>query len=146
MWDRPTSAKVAKLAGCCLLAGLLAAALMFPVAGGIGLFFNRAFDVVAADAAEILEGDVPQVSTMVDAAGHPIAWLYSQRRFEVHTDQIADTMKMAIVSIEDRRFAEHIGLDWPGTLTGLSGYLSGNPDTRGGSTWNSSTSRTTSCW
>jgi membrane peptidoglycan carboxypeptidase len=134
MWDRPTSAKVAKLAGCCLLAGLVAAALMFPVAGGIGLFFNRAFDVVAADAAEILEGDVPQVSTMVDAAGHPIAWLYSQRRFEVHTDQIADTMKMAIVSIEDRRFAEHIGLDWPGTLTGLSGYLSGNLDTRGGST------------
>ncbi len=134
MWDRPTSAKVAKLAGCCLLAGLVAAALMFPVAGGIGLFFNRAFDVVAADSAEILEGDVPQVSTMVDAAGHPIAWLYSQRRFEVPTDQIADTMKMAIVSIEDKRFAEHIGLDWPGTLTGLSGYLSGNLDTRGGST------------
>src|ERR1700759_429160 len=134
MWDRPTSAKVAKLAGCCLLAGLVAAALMFPVAGGIGLFFNRAFDVVAADSAEILEGDVPQVSTMVDAAGHPIAWVYSQRRFEVPTDQIADTMKMAIVSIEDKRFAEHIGLDWPGTLTGLSGYLSGNLDTRGGST------------
>jgi membrane peptidoglycan carboxypeptidase len=134
MWDRPTSAKVAKLAGCCLLAGLVAAALMFPVAGGIGLFFNRAFDVVAADSAEILEGDVPQVSTMVDAAGHPIAYLYSQRRFEVPTDQIADTMKMAIVSIEDRRFAEHIGLDWPGTLTGLSGYLSGKLDTRGGST------------
>jgi membrane peptidoglycan carboxypeptidase len=134
MLDRPTSVMVAKLAGCCLLAGLLAAALMFPVAGGIGLFFNRAFDVVAADSAQILEGDVPQVSTMVDAAGHPIAWLYSQRRFEVPTDQIADTVKLAIVSIEDKRFAEHIGLDWPGTLTGLSGYLSGNLDTRGGST------------
>jgi membrane peptidoglycan carboxypeptidase len=134
MLDRPTSVMVAKLAGCCLLAGLLAAALMFPVAGGIGLFFNRAFDVVAADSEEILEGDVPQVSTMVDAAGRPIAWLYSQRRFEVPTDQIADTVKLAIVSIEDKRFAEHIGLDWPGTLTGLSGYLSGNLDTRGGST------------
>jgi membrane peptidoglycan carboxypeptidase len=125
---------VAKLAGCCLLAGLLAAALMFPVAGGIGLLFNRAFDVVAADSAQILEGDVPQVSTVVDAAGHPIAWLYSQRRFEVPTDQIANTVKLAIVSIEDKRFADHIGLDWPGTLTGLSGYLSGNLDTRGGST------------
>ena len=71
---------------------------------------------------------------MVDAAGNPIAWLYSQRRFEVPTDQIADTMKLAIVSIEDKRFAEHNGVDWPGTLTGLSGYLSGNLDTRGGST------------
>ena len=71
---------------------------------------------------------------MVDAAGNPIAWLYSQRRFEVATDQIANTMKLAIVSIEDKRFAEHNGVDWQGTLTGLSGYLSGNLDTRGGST------------
>ena len=71
---------------------------------------------------------------MVDAAGNPIAWLYSQRRFEVPTHQIADTMKLAIISIEDKRFAEHNGVDWPGTLTGLSGYLSGNLDTRGGST------------
>jgi Transglycosylase len=71
---------------------------------------------------------------MVDAAGNPIAWLYSQRRFEVPAEQIANTMKLAIVSIEDKRFAEHNGMDWPGTLTGLSGYLSGNLDTRGGST------------
>src|SRR5579875_2375745 len=134
MWDRPTSALLARLAGCCVLAGLLAAALMFPVAGGVGLLFNRASDVVAADSAQILEGEVPAVSTMLDAAGHPIAWLYSQRRFDVPTDQIANTVKLAIVSIEDKRFAEHIGMDWPGTLTGLSGYLSGNLDTRGGST------------
>jgi membrane peptidoglycan carboxypeptidase len=52
----------------------------------------------------------------------------------VPTDQIANTMKLAIVSIEDKRFAEHNGVDWQGTLTGLSGYLSGNLDTRGGST------------
>ena len=50
------------------------------------------------------------------------------------SDQIANTMKLAIVSIEDKRFAEHNGVDWQGTLTGLSGYLSGNMDTRGGST------------
>jgi membrane peptidoglycan carboxypeptidase len=71
---------------------------------------------------------------MVDAKGNVIAWLYSQRRFEVPSDQIANTMKLAIVSIEDKRFAEHNGVDWQGTLTGLSGYLSGNLDTRGGST------------
>ncbi|MBO0865433.1 MAG: transglycosylase/D,D-transpeptidase PonA2 [Mycobacterium sp.] len=130
----PTSATVARLAGCCLLAGLVAATLMFPVVGGIGLLFKRASDVVADSTEQVLEGDVPRVSTMVDAAGNPIAWLYSQRRFEVPTDQIADTIKLAIVSIEDKRFAEHNGVDWPGTLTGLSGYLSGNLDTRGGST------------
>ena len=95
---------------------------------------NRASDVVANGSAQLVEGEVPAVSTMVDAKGNPIAWLYTQRRFEVPSDQIANTMKLAIVSIEDKRFAEHNGVDWQGTLTGLSGYMSGNIDTRGGST------------
>ena len=116
------------------MAGVVAAALMFPVAGSIGLLLNRASEVVAGSSAQVLVGDVPRVSTMVDAAGNPIAWLYSQRRFEVPTDQIANTIKLAIVAIEDKRFAEHNGVDWPGTLTGLSGYLSGNLNIRGGST------------
>src|SRR5262245_54229253 len=132
--SKPASRAVAKLTWCCLLAGVLAAALMFPLAGGIGLMSNRASDIVAHGSAQLMEVDVPQVSTMVDAAGNPIAWLYSQRRFEVPSESIANTIKLAIVSIEDKRFAEHNGVDWQGTLTGLSGYLSGNLDTRGGST------------
>jgi membrane peptidoglycan carboxypeptidase len=131
---RPTSGTVSRLAGCCFLAGVLAAALMFPFVGVIGLMSNRAAGVVANGSAQLVEGDIPQVSTLVDAEGNPVAWLYTQRRFEVATDQIANAMKLAIVSIEDKRFAEHNGVDWQGTLTGLSGYLSGNPGTRGGST------------
>ncbi len=130
----PTTVTVIKLAWCVLLASVVAAALMFPVVGGFGLVSNRASDVVANGSAQLVEGEVPGVSTMVDAKGNVIAWLYSQRRFEVPTDEIANTMKLAIVSIEDKRFAEHNGVDWKGTLTGLSGYMSGNIDTRGGST------------
>ncbi|WP_029116893.1 transglycosylase/D,D-transpeptidase PonA2 [Mycobacterium sp. URHB0044] len=130
----PTAVTVIKLAWCCLLASVIAAALMFPVVGGFGLMSNRASDVVANGSAQLVEGEVPAVSTMVDARGNPIAWLYSQRRFEVPSDQIANTMKLAIVSIEDKRFAEHNGVDWKGTLTGLAGYASGDLDTRGGST------------
>ena len=130
----PTASTLVRLVWCCLLASVLVAGLMFPFVGGFGLISNRASDVVANGSAQLLEGEVPQVSTMVDAAGNPIAWLYSQRRFEVPGDQIADTMKLAIVSIEDKRFAEHNGVDWQGTLTGLSGYLRGDLDTRGGST------------
>ena len=87
---------------------------MFPAFGTIGLFFNRASDVVSGASAELLQGDVPAVSTMVDAKGNVIAWLYSQRRFEVPGDKIANTMKLAIVSIEDKRFADHHGVDWKG--------------------------------
>lgn len=130
----PRAVTVIKLAWCVLLASVLAAGLMFPVVGGFGLMSNRASDVVANGSAQLVEGEVPQVSTMTDAKGNVIAWLYNQRRFEVPSDQIANTMKLAIVSIEDKRFADHNGVDWQGTLTGLSGYLSGNLDTRGGST------------
>src|SRR4051812_33432174 len=131
---RPTSATVIRLVGCCLLAGVVAAGVMFPLAGTFGLLSNRASDIVANGSAQLVSGEIPQVSTMVDSEGNPIAWIYSQRRFEVPTDQIANTMKLAIVSIEDKRFAEHNGVDWPGTMTGLTGYLRGDLDTRGGST------------
>ncbi len=130
----PTGVTVAKLAGCCLLAGVLLTALLFPMVGGIGLMSNRASDVVANGSAQLVDGAVPAVSTMVDAKGNTIAWLYSQRRFEVPSEKIANTMKLAIVSVEDKRFAEHNGVDWKGTLTGLAGYASGDVDTRGGST------------
>src|ERR1700738_2083526 len=130
----PAGVTVVKLAWCCLFAAVAAAALMLPFARGWGLMSNRASDVVANGSAQLVQGDVPQVSTMVDAAGNPIAWLYTQRRFEVSSEQIADTMKLAILSNEDKRFAEHNGVDWQGTLTGLAGYASGDAETRGGST------------
>ncbi len=79
----PRSVTVIKLAWCVLLASVVAAGLMFPVVGGIGLMSNRASDVVANGSAQLVEGEVPQVSTMVDAKGNPIAWLYTQRRFQV---------------------------------------------------------------
>ncbi|WP_089244710.1 penicillin-binding protein [Rhodococcoides kyotonense] len=107
---------MAKLAGCSALAGALLAGVMFPLAGGFGYASNRAADTVDNVSAELVEGAVPAVSTMVDAAGNPIAWLYEQRRFEVPSDQISNEMKLAIVSIEDKRFAEHQGVDWQGTL------------------------------
>lgn len=130
----PVALTLLKLAGFCLLASVVATALMFPLAGGVGLMSNRASEVVANGSAQLLEGQVPAVSTMVDAKGNTIAWLYSQRRFEVPSDKIANTMKLAIVSIEDKRFADHNGVDWKGTLTGLAGYASGDVETRGGST------------
>ena len=130
----PAKLTLRRMALFCLLAGVLAASLLFPVVGGLGVASNHASESVVQGSADIIGGEAPAVSTMVDAAGKPIAWLYVQRRFEVSTDLIADTMKLAIVSIEDRRFADHNGVDLQGTLTGLAGFLGGAADTRGGST------------
>nr|WP_211243247.1 transglycosylase domain-containing protein [Rhodococcus oryzae] len=112
----PIAKTVAKLAGCSALAGALLAGVMFPLAGGFGILSNRAADTVDNVSAELVQGDAPTVSTMVDSAGNPIAWLYEQRRFEVPSDKISNNMKLAIVSVEDKRFADHQGVDWQGTL------------------------------
>src|SRR5215470_1105679 len=133
MSDR-RAAVPAKLILYILTAGLIAAAVAFPFVGGAGAVANRLSDVATQQSAQLIEGDVPIISTMVDAAGNPIAWIYTQRRWVVPGDRIADTMKLAIVSIEDRRFGEHNGVDLQGSLTGLAGYLQGAVDTRGGST------------
>ncbi|WP_458317830.1 transglycosylase/D,D-transpeptidase PonA2 [Mycolicibacterium brisbanense] len=127
-------ALVARLASLCMLAGVLVAALLFPAFGGAGMLAGRLSDAVAQDSSEVLDGDAPIVTTMVDAAGTPIAWLYDQRRWVVRSDQIANTMKLAIVSVEDKRFTEHNGVDIQGTLNGLFGYLRGVEEVRGGST------------
>ena len=130
----PAKPTLRRMALFCLLAGVLTAGLLFPVVGTLGMASNHASESVTQGSADIVGGAVPAVSTMVDAAGTPIAWLYVQRRWEVGTDRIADTMKLAIVSIEDKRFADHNGVDLQGTLTGLAGFLTGGGDTRGGST------------
>lgn len=130
----PVRTALVRLALFCLLAGVLTAALVFPIVGGMGAASNRASETVSQGSADMVDGDVPRVSTMVDAAGNTIAWLYVQRRFEVPSEKIADTIKLAIVSIEDKRFTEHNGVDLQGTLTGLAGFLRGTGDTRGGST------------
>ena len=76
--------------------------------------------MVANGSAQLVEGKSPPSRRWSTPKGNTIAWLYSQRRFEVPSDKIADTMKLAIVSIEDKRFAEHNGVDLKTTLTGLA--------------------------
>ncbi|WP_158240384.1 transglycosylase/D,D-transpeptidase PonA2 [Mycobacterium hubeiense] len=127
-------ATLARLAMHCVLAGLLVAALLFPLVGSAGMMTSRVSATVSQDFDQMLKDEAPIVSTMVDAAGTPIAWLYEQRRWVVPSHRIADTMKLAIVAIEDKRFAEHNGVDVQATLNAIMGYLRGAEETRGGST------------
>nr|WP_206038049.1 penicillin-binding protein [Rhodococcus sp. HNM0569] len=122
------------MVGCSILAGVLLAGILFPVAGGFGYASNRAADTVDNVSAELVEGTVPAVSTMVDVDGNPIAWLYDQRRFEVPSEKISNDMKLAIVSIEDRRFAEHQGVDWQGTIRAFLTNTSSGEVQQGAST------------
>jgi membrane peptidoglycan carboxypeptidase len=123
-----------KLVGLCTLAGVLLAGMLFPVAGGLGLASNQASDTVDSISTELLNGQLPLVTTVTDADGTPIAWLYDQYRVPVPPDQIPPAMKAAIIAIEDRRFFEHRGVDWRGTTRALVTNQLKNEVVQGGST------------
>ncbi|WP_433262402.1 transglycosylase domain-containing protein [Actinosynnema sp. CS-041913] len=103
-----------KMLGLCLVAGVLLAALLFPVVGGLGLASNRAADTVDQTSGELTKAELPLVTTVQDRHGEPIAYLYEQYRIPVPSEGIADTMKAAIIAIEDKRFFDHKGVDWQG--------------------------------
>ncbi|WP_121001388.1 transglycosylase domain-containing protein [Saccharothrix australiensis] len=125
---------VLKLLGLCLLAGVLLAGMMFPVVGSVGLVSNRASDTVDSISADLVTTDPPLITTITDKAGAPIAYLYDQYRVLVPPEKISTTMKAALVSVEDRRFYEHDGVDWRSTIrAGLTNQL-GGAVTQGAST------------
>jgi membrane peptidoglycan carboxypeptidase len=122
-----------KLLGLCLLAGVLLAGMLFPVVGALGVVSNRASDAIDSVSADLVATDPALVTTVADANGKPIAYLYDQYRIPATADQISPTLKAALISIEDRRFYEHNGVDWRGTLrAAVSNQTSG--DVQGAST------------
>ncbi len=124
---------VVRLAGACLLGGLLLAGLLSPVV----LTAGAGAATVAASAARItpasVAGDVPIVTTVTDRNGRPIATVFDQYRLPVPAAGIAPVMKAAIVSVEDRHFYTEHGIDPAAVLRALLHDVSGGP-TQGGST------------
>ena len=55
--------------------------------------------------ADLVTTDPPLVSTITDSEGDPIAYLFDQYRVLVEPHEIADSMKAAIIAVEDQRFS-----------------------------------------
>jgi membrane peptidoglycan carboxypeptidase len=109
--------------GLCVVAGLLVAGFLFPAVGAVGMASNQASDTVDNVSSDLVQSQVPLVSTITDKDGVPIAYVFDQNRFNTPPQAIADTMKAAIISIEDRRFFEHNGVDWRGTARAVTTNL-----------------------
>jgi membrane peptidoglycan carboxypeptidase len=109
------------------------AGMLFPIVGALGVVSNRASDAIDSVSANLVAADPALVTTVADANGNPVAYLYDQYRIPVAAEAISPTMKAALISIEDRRFYEHNGVDWRGTLrAAVSNQTSG--DVQGAST------------
>jgi membrane peptidoglycan carboxypeptidase len=119
--------------GLCVLAGVLVAGVLFPTAGAAGVLSNQASDTVDKTSSDLADIPPPLVTKVTDSAGTQIATLYEQYRLPIADTQINDAMGWALVSVEDKRFYEHHGVDWKGTMRAAVSNGSGG-DTQGAST------------
>ena len=127
---------VGLLLGLSLVAGVLVAGFSFPAAAGLGLVSNEAGDSVTTVSTDVVDGPLPVTTTVTDVVGAPIARFFdpNQNRQTVTSDQIAPAMKAAIVATEDRRFYQHNGVDWQGTIRALVANSASGDIVQGAST------------
>ncbi|AKK02156.1 transglycosylase domain-containing protein [Corynebacterium epidermidicanis] len=119
-----------------IAAGIVSAAALAPVASLSGVAIAQTERTMESDLTDLTDGVSPGVTTITDSQGKPIAWVYDQYRLDVKSEQIADVMKQAIVSIEDRRFYEHDGVDWRGTARAMVANVTSGGVSQGASTLN----------
>jgi len=86
---------VALLLGLCLVAGVLMAGMAFPGALALGLVVDEAGDSVNSMSTDLASGELPQTSTITDASGTPIAYVFDQNRDPAPSDRISPAMKAA---------------------------------------------------
>jgi membrane peptidoglycan carboxypeptidase len=112
------------------LAGVVAALMVLPVVGGIGLTTRNSAQAFSNLPSDLTQVPLPQQNTLLDADGNVLAVLYAQNRIEVPLEDISPIMQQAIIAMEDQRFLNHAGIDLRGTLrasisTGAGGQVQG---------------------
>lgn len=112
------------------LAGVVAAFVVLPVIGGIGLASRNSAKAFSSLPSDLTQVPLPQQNTITDSNGDILAVLFAQNRIEVPLEEISPIMQQAIIAIEDQRFLNHAGIDFRGTLratlsTGGGGQVQG---------------------
>jgi membrane peptidoglycan carboxypeptidase len=112
------------------LAGVIAALIVLPVVGGVGLATRNSAQAFTNLPSDLTQVPLPQQNTIVDSDGDILAVLFAQNRIEVPLEEISPIMQQAMIAIEDQRFLNHAGIDFKGTLraaisTGAGGQVQG---------------------
>ena len=125
---------LAKLLIASVMAGVLLAGLLLPYAMGTGLAANKVTSAVESADTKLLDmSKLPLTTTVTDADGNVIAYVYEQNRVYAPLSDISLYLQGAVISIEDRRFYVHHGIDWQGTLRAVINNAQSEPIS-GGST------------
>ena len=96
---------------------------------------NEAGDSVNSVSTDLATGQLPQTSTITDVGGRPDRPVLRTRTGRpVPAEQISPAMKAAIVAVEDRRFYQHQGVDWQGTIRAVVANSASGDVVQGAST------------
>ncbi|MDO5034864.1 MAG: transglycosylase domain-containing protein [Actinomycetaceae bacterium] len=116
-----------------VLSGVLLAGIFVPAAGSAGLVVKAGPKVFDALPAEFDILPPSEQSTLLAADGSVLATFYSENRIIVPLEEISPHLIDAIITIEDRRFYEHKGIDPNGMARAAINNLA-DESTQGAST------------
>ncbi len=112
---------------------ILGLALLAMVSWFFGIMMSVAQDLPALENREQFKN--AENSTVVDRNGEKLATLTgNQRRILVPSEDISQTVKQAVVAIEDQRFYEHRGIDFQGIGRAIIQDVLSQDTTQGAST------------
>ncbi|GAA1031076.1 hypothetical protein GCM10009557_25250 [Virgisporangium ochraceum] len=132
--DRNVFVNLLALLLCSGLAGVIVAALVFPVVAMGGLTARGGADTFEGLPTDISVLPSPQVSYAYASDGvTPLAQFYDENRHDVPITDVADVMRQAVVAAEDARFFQHNGVDLKGIARAFVNNQRGG-DTQGAST------------
>ncbi|WP_371177305.1 transglycosylase domain-containing protein [Buchananella felis] len=132
---KPLTALVALLAFAVasVSGGLVLGAMMVPATGAIGAITHAGTDMFEELPEDLAMPPLSEPSTLLAADGFVLAKFFYQNRRVVPLAEISVIMQKAIVSLEDRRFYSHSGIDPQGLARALISNSAGG-ETQGAST------------
>ncbi|MDO4918282.1 transglycosylase domain-containing protein [Kocuria sp.] len=134
--SQPTSVlgNVVAFIAVAVVAGVVAAGLLVPPAAAAGAAANASIGWFKSLPADMEAGPLSRSSTVVAKDGSEIATFFAQNRDPVPLDQISPNMRKALLSIEDRDFYEHGGVDPWGIVRAIGNNLLRPGNRQGAST------------
>ncbi len=130
--NAPLRAVYAVLAS--VVAGLLLAAVAFPLVGGLSLTAKAGADEFLVLPAELETAPLAQRTRILAADGSQIAVLYRQNRVNAKIADVPEQTRQAVIATEDARFYSHNGVDVTGTLRAAVENAQAGGVAQGGST------------
>lgn len=109
-----------------VLGGALIAGIAMPAVTAAGTAVNAGTSVFEEVPEDLGFTEPSEQSVILASDGSVLTRFYAENRIVVASDQISQHMKDAAVSIEDRRFYEHHGVDVQGIMGALVSNLTGS--------------------